>query len=139
MNTSINSLKKLYVMLGPSKKHGVGVFSMRSIPKDTLLFVGDMGVTIPLKLLKSSGVHADTIKFLKMQCCSSKSDITVDTSYDVPSYHLYLNHSKNPNVIETTHNNKVYYYSNRRIKKGDELLINYENDYCAEKIDFKIN
>jgi len=132
MDKAINSLNDLYVMLGASKIHGVGVFSIRSIPKDTTLFVGDMGVTIPLKLLKSSGVHADTIKFLKMQCCPSTNDITVNTSYDVPSYHLYLNHSKKPNVIDQTHDNKVYYYSNRRIKKGEELLINYGNGYCSD-------
>ena len=132
INTSINSLKDLYVMLGPSKKHGVGVFSIRSIPRNTHLFVGNLGVAIPLKLLKSSGIHADTIKFLKMQCCSSTSDITVDTSYDVPSYNLYLNHSNKPNVNEQTHDNKVYYYSNRRIKKGEELLINYGNGYCSD-------
>ena len=139
MDNAISNLKELYVMLGPSKKHGVGVFSIRSIPKKTLLFVVEPGVTVPLNLLRSSGVHPDTIKFLKMQCCPSKSNITVHTNYSQPYYNLYLNHSKDSNLMADIHDNKVYYYSNKRIKKGDELLIDYEDDYCSEDIDFKIN
>ena len=51
------------------------------------------------------------------------------------SHLMNMNHSYNPNLY---FNNNCY-YSRKKIKKGEELTLNYkENDYCINCVDFRV-
>ena len=86
---------------------------------------------------------SDDIKNIHPNVCKILTDFFGDKKrddYDVYAYgpnyiniSFYLNHSNKPNidVIEDTENNYFNFITNRKIKKGEELFINY-NEYNEE-------
>lgn len=46
----------------------------------------------------------------------------------------YINHACSPNGEMQNHNNRIFYYSNRPIKAGEELTWNYGAEYFDELI-----
>lgn len=123
-------LHDVYCHLAVSPLHGVGVFAIRSIPK---------GIE-PLRSL----LRFDDVKFthaeVKKLPPSVRREIEMFCYYDdtyvfVPrigmngaNMSVYLNHSKTPNV-EFNKNNELV--SLRPIKKGEELLMDYDINFDA--------
>ena len=123
----------VYCHLGVSKVHGIGVFAVRPIPK---------GIE-PLRSL----VKFDDIKFtheeIKTLAPGVRREIEMFCYYDEQHVHVpriglnaanmsvYLNHSKTPNV-EFKQNGELV--SLRAIKKGEELLMDYDINFGAVHI-----
>ena len=138
---SIQKLKDIYFDIGISKINNIGLIAIRTIPKDTLLFkirnYNPKFVSFD-DLKKKYNIPQSVINNIKKKCAHDKNSIQITSDlFDKysPTYVNYLNHSNNPNLY--FQNN--CYYSRKKIKKGDELTLNYlENNYCNTCIDFKI-
>tara|TARA_B100001248_G_C27379308_1_gene456075 strand:- start:427 stop:855 length:429 start_codon:yes stop_codon:yes gene_type:complete len=139
MQNIIQQCKDKYFELGPSKIHGIGIIAIRSIPKETFLFeYKNKSKYIPYDLLYSNGIQKNVIKSLNKNYAHDKKGIELSTDINNISYVNYINHSNNHNVNWINKNDLTKYYTNRRIKKGEELCINYlSNNYCVECLDFK--
>ena len=133
----INHLKNdIYCRLAPSTINGIGVFAIRDIPKGTNPFKTlnpnkDDIITITPNELKKEGINENTIKLCKdvfggfepREC-----DIYHYGPNDI-NIMFYMNHSTNNNIDVIELNNSVYYgfITNRDIKTGEELFINYDH------------
>ena len=135
-NKLLKHLKNdIYCRIGVSNVHGVGVIAIRDIPKGVIPFTTlskeeDKIITLTNDDIKD--IHPSVRKILKDFFGVKKSK-----DYDVYAYgpnyinvSFYLNHSDKPNidVIEDTKDNYLKFITNRKIKKGEELFINY-NEY----------
>ncbi len=122
----------IYCKIGVSNVHGVGVIAIKDIPKGINPFV-----TLSKEKDKIITLSKDDIKDIHPNVCKILTDFFGDkksNNYDVYAYgpnyiniSFYLNHSDNPNidVIEDTESNYYSFITNRKIKKGEELFINY--------------
>lgn len=120
----------------PSKLHGVGVFAIIDIPKDTNPFEypnKKCGNDKYIKVHKDelSNVHKNVIKIL--DDFLEKDD---KGYYEIPANGLnsldisfYMNFSEKPNMDITYDKDCKFavFKSNKIIKKGTELLINYNS------------
>ena len=118
------NLRNTYCRLQPSR-HGVGVFAVRHIPKNTNPFLNCRKVR--------------WFKFTKKEIAKLPSEVTKmikefygtdGNFYYIPSHGLngndisfYMNHSRKPNVWSKDGNEK--FLTLRRIKKGEELFLDY--------------
>ena len=139
MESIIQQCKDKYFELAPSKIHGVGLIAIRSIPKDTFLFEDPIKAEfIPYETLYNNGVQKGVIKSLNKNFAHDKKGIWLPNNTNYIQYVNFINHSKQHNTrcISDSYSNK--YYTNRRIRNGEELCINYfEDDYCPSCVDFK--
>ena len=141
MNT-YNLLKNIknetFCRLKPTKICvGVGVFAVKDIPINTN----------PFYFTDKKLRHYKYKKIYKKQLENTNSEIKKmiddffykedDESYYIPEQGLnsldvsfYMNHSKKPNIniINSNKSDTLIFKTNRIIKSGEELLINY-NDY----------
>ena len=130
-----NLTNDIYCKIGVSKVHGVGVIAIKNIPKNTN----------PFKISDNKCVTYDCIKITQteLQTVPMTSRILVkafiakepDGSFCVPASGLnnlnisfYLNHSDNNNVDVNYHTKCDFldFITNRNIKRGEELFINYD-------------
>ena len=133
----IDNLKNdIYCRIGISKISGVGVIAIRNIPK---------GIN-PFKMTKGKCLKYRSINVTKKDIINLSPDVQKlvtdfispndDLTYSIPSNGLnsldisfYMNHSKNNNIdVLETKCDYLEFVTNIKIKKGDELTINY-NDY----------
>ena len=136
MSKLIENLNNTYVRIMPSKIHGVGVFAIRDIPKGICPFGwtnSECGIN---KYTRVSKDKLDKEKIDKniVKMLDDFLGVDADGFYDIPSEGLnsldvsfYMNFSDNPN-IDISHNTKckfAIFRNNKIIKKGEELLINY--------------
>lgn len=137
----IDNLKKMYFQIAPSKISGIGLVAFRVIPKGRLLFKAtNYSVKFhTYKELRSIGVPLSVIKVIKKYYAHNKKGIEIpddffsNTHFTIVSY---INHSADSNVLFVP--STMSYITKRRIKKDEELTIDYnENDYCPDCIDFK--
>jgi SET domain-containing protein len=112
----------VYVRLGPSAIHGVGVFAIRDIPRGAPVFgVDDAPV---------SRVPAASVRRLRGESRQLYEDFGVVHGNEYlcpPSFNLltvswYLNHSETPN---TRCDKDLRFVATRRIRKGEELTADY--------------
>lgn len=128
-----NLNEDIYCRIKPSKKHGVGVFAIRDIPKDTYPFKLTGNQCIKQKIIN---ISEEEVKKLHPEVRKLVDDFyhKEDGIYGIPYRGLnsndisfYMNTSKKPNV--SFEYNKgctmVVFKTLRKIKKGEELLINY--------------
>lgn len=122
----------VYIRVGKSKVHGVGLIAIRDIPK---------GIN-PLKLLYEPKWHRFTHSELKdlpdpvrkliydyFAEEENRVDIP-DTGFNPFELLLLINHSPTPNVI--TKDGGITFVTARVIKKGEEILADYatyDDDY----------
>jgi SET domain-containing protein len=138
-NKLLKHLKNdIYCRLGVSKVHGVGVIAIKDIQKGTMPFA-----TLSKEKDKIITLTSNDIKDINPNVRKILQDFFGDKNskdYDVYAYgpnyiniSFYLNHCDNPNIdiIEDTENNYFIFITNRIIKKGEELFINY-NKYNEE-------
>ncbi len=121
-NKLLKHLKNdIYCRIGVSKIHGVGVIAIKDIPKGTMPFATlskekDKIITLTREDIKD--IHPNVRKILTDFFGDKKRD-----DYDVYAYGPnYINISF---FIEDTENNYFSFITNRKIKKGEELFINY--------------
>lgn len=132
----IDNLNNTYVRIMPSKIHGVGVVAIKDIP---------IGVN-PFQYAsnkcgnnKSKKIHKDKLEHTDKNVIKMLDDflgLDQEGYYDIPSEGLnsldisfYMNFSKNPNIdiVSDKNCNFVTFRTNKVIKKGNELLINYNH------------
>lgn len=125
----------VYCRLKPSKKHGVGVFAIRDIPKNT----------DPFKLTGSKCENEKVLSIKKEELKNVHHEVKKmvrdfyheeDDTFHIPykgingnNISYYLNTTDNPNVgfISKKDCSMVVFITIRKIKKGEELLINYDD------------
>lgn len=146
MKNVIDELNRIsqtvYCQLKPSKYHGVGVFAIRDIPKGTKPFEGrnrdERFYKVLVSDLKKLPVFfADLIKNYSVR---EKDYYWVTLgSWNTCFVQDFLNHSVNSNVIWD--DNTSAFRSARKIKKGEELMVNYKDidDSWRKKLSVKNN
>ena len=110
---------KLYTYLAPSKVcDGVGVFSLVSIPADTLIFK-------PEERKKGMWweVPEEIHDYLKSLTYYDDEGFWIDCDLDKLGPQYYINHSLSPNVSYNKDNGCLY--STRDIQPDEELLDYY--------------
>ena len=140
MESLLKNIKdKTYCRIKPSKINGVGVFAIKNIPKNTNPFYLTNNKLINYKYKK---IPKNNLKNVDMEVIKMIDDFLYkedDESYYIPYLGLnsldvsfYLNHSHNPNIriIKSYKHDTLVFKTNKKIKKGEELFINYE-DYSA--------
>jgi len=131
-----NLKQETYCRLGVSKIHSVGVIAIKDIPAGVDPFKIAGGVNKKnhkhVQIKKSDLRKIDKAVLKMIDDFISKE---TDDSYYVPVMGLnhiditfYMNHSKKPNVTiyVAKNDNFMGFKTNKKIKKGTELLINYE-------------
>lgn len=113
--------------------HGVGVFSIKPIEENVYPFKQTFKKKEKVITLSESEIFNLPFGVRKML----KDFCGTDGIYDVPESGLnsldisfYLNHSNDPNlsVVKDPKSEYLSFRTNRKIKKDEELFINY-NDY----------
>lgn len=122
----------IYCRIGVSKISGVGVIAIRDIPKGVIPFK-----TINVKPEKVISIEEQDIKHLDKNVKKILTDFyKSENNYDVNStgpnninISYYLNHSDHPNIdiFDDPKSEYLNFKTNRLIKNGEELFINYEN------------
>ena len=141
LNYILNQCKNIFIEIRPSKtvKNGVGLVAIRSIPKDTTIFVFKSNniYNINYDELKSYNVPNSVIKILKKYYAHNKDFIQLPLHVEPTSYVHYLNHSPKSNIYYNF--NTGEYKTKRHIKKDEEIFIDYnEANYCPYCVDFKV-
>jgi hypothetical protein len=109
----------------PAGLAGVGVFAIRDIPKDTLIFDPDDDRTIRVPVDIVAGLST-TLRMMYQDFCPK----TKDGDYECPlnfnklTVAWYLNDSDTPNVAA---NKKFQFRAVRDIKAGEELSYSYKD------------
>jgi len=121
--------KNVYCMLRPSKVHGVGVFAIRDIPKDTNPFKGTRKVVwtaYPRKEFeKNKKIPKEVRELVKALCLVEKDTVYLpDHSLNAVDVSYFLNHSKRSNMKPAR--GATMFITKRRIKKGEELTFDYK-------------
>ena len=137
----LNQCKNIFIEIRPSKtvKNGVGLVAIRSIPKDTTIFVFKSNniYNINYDEFKSHNVPNSIIKILKKYYAHNKDFIQLPLDVEPTSYVHYLNHSPKSNIYYNF--NTGEYKTKRHIKKDEEIFIDYnEDNYCPDCVDFKV-
>ena len=129
----------IYCRLGVSKISGVGVIAIKDIPKGTNPFKtlsNEQEKIIELTDNDIKNVDKNTVKilddFFGHVDKNKKNKKIYDVMYQGPNsinISFYLNHSIKPNIdiVEDPKKEYLGFVTNRLIKKGEELTINYED------------
>jgi len=131
----IDNLNNTFVRIMPSKVHGVGVVAIKDIPVGINPFEhsgNKCGINKMTQIHKDKldGVDKNVIKML-----DDFLGLDEDGYYDIPSGGLnsldvsfYMNYSNKPNITIVKDKNCKFatFKSNKIIKKGEELFINYD-------------
>jgi len=123
--------KNIYCRLKPSKIEGIGVFAVRHIPKNTIIFK-------TVRKTKFVGIDPELV-FSNPRIDGAVKQMVRDffvvwrRKLYLPNFSLneidisfFVNHSKKPNVIDK---NGEEFFALRNIKKGEELTVDYRG-YC---------
>ncbi len=129
-----NLKQDTYCRIGQSKIHGIGILAIRNVPKGVNPFRLTDSECINHRLVKLS---ANDVAGLPIGAKKLIHDFiakdTDDGSYFVPylgmnslDISFYMNHSEDNNVdIVSADCDFLEFRTNRLIKKGEELTINY--------------
>ena len=133
-NKLLSNLKnKTYCRLGQSNIHGVGVFAIKDIPKNINPFSLTDNININYSLINISQNELDKLEKSVVKLIKDFIHPT-DGIYAIPykgmnslDITFYLNHSVHNNLSLKISNSNDYitFYTNRLVKEGEELTINY--------------
>jgi SET domain-containing protein len=114
-----------YVMIQPSKVHGIGVFAIRDIPKGTKdLFSKGFGDWIKVSKEEVEQMPKHSKDLIENHCLFDEDHYYVpEYGFKMVDLVIYLNHSETPNVISV--NEGEYFEAIRDIKEGEELFVDY--------------
>ncbi len=120
-----------------SKIHGMGIYASKDIPKNTKIieYIGE-------KISKKEGdIRSEKRikKYLNSKKTGSVYIFELNSKYDIdgtPKYNKarYINHSCNPNSAVRIAKSRIWIYSIKKIKKGNE--ISYDYGYEFDKDDY---
>jgi SET domain-containing protein len=130
-----NLTNDVYCRIKASKKHGVGVFAIKDIPKDEEPFKPTNSKYYNGRVLN---IKASEIEKLDSGVKNIIKDFYHEENgnYGIPyrgpnsnDISYYMNTSKNPNIgfKSSKKSSMIIFVTLRKIKKGEELLINYDN------------
>lgn len=128
-NRLLNHLKnELFCQIKQSPIHGVGVFAIRPIPKGIDPFrtlKKEREIKFHIDILDK--LHPEVAKQMRRFCYYNDEFIYLSSmGLNQMNMIIYLNHSKSPNVKLQKMGGSV---TLRKIKKGEELTINYDNEF----------
>lgn len=122
----------IYCRIGVSKISGVGVIAIRDIPKGI-----DPFKTLSKEKEEVVELNKDDIKKVDPNVKKILGDFFGNlNTYDVLAsgpnninVSFYMNHSDTPNIdiIEKSNSKYMGFITNKNIKKGEEITINYNN------------
>jgi hypothetical protein len=125
-NELLEHLKNhIYVRIGISKVHDIGLIAIRDIPKgvnpfQSLLKYRFLGITQS----ELRGVPKEVQKMILDYCAVENGKIYIPTVGFNPVHLLhFINHSKRPNVKVMS--DRTTFIALRKIKKGEELFSDY--------------
>lgn len=102
--------------LKPSAVEGIGVFASHDIPKGTYLKLFSSKEKVrKLSLAKLKN------RYFHRYCLEEGKTLFAPEDFSRMSVGWYLNHSDKPNAAHKNYR----YYSLRKIKTGEEIMINY--------------
>lgn len=122
----------IYCRIGLSKIHGVGVIAIKDIPENInpfKTFIKRKEKVITLTNQDIKNLDKNTKKVIKDFFGSKdKYDVLLDGPNNI-NISFYMNHSNRPNIdiIEDEKEEYLTFRTNRVIKKGEELVINYKD------------
>lgn len=130
-----NLHEDIYCRIKPSKKHGVGVFAIKDIPKNTYPFKLTGSKCVKHKIIN---ISEDEVNKLHPEVKKLVNDFyhNEDGEFGIPYSGLnsndisfYMNTSDKPNIGFEYNKSctMVVFKTLRKIKKGEELLINYDD------------
>jgi SET domain-containing protein len=123
----------VYTRIMPSIIHGVGVFAIRGIPKNTYIFVGDNSKSIWIDKSEISNVDREIERLYDDFCIIKDNKYYCPDNFNNLNVEWYLNESKDdPNVGCDDNFN---FYALRDIRRGEELTVDYStfSEYPEEK------
>lgn len=113
----------VFTRLRPSKIHGIGVFAIRDIPKDTYIFTGDNSKIVWVNKIEVDGQEPAIQELYNDFCIIQGSKYYCPDNFNNLNVGWYLNESKeNPNV---RCDDNYDFYALRDIEKDEELTVNY--------------
>lgn len=114
-----NKTDEFSFILKPSK-YGIGVFAAHDIAKETYLrLFGTTENNENYRILRGKNISED----FKDYCMNRGNDFICPKDFGNMPVGWYLNHSKTPNAFHKDYD----YYALRDIKKGEEILIDYNS------------
>lgn len=119
--------ESIYARLGVSSIHGVGVFAIKDIPKDTNIFSNDQ--------MEVSWFEKDAINELKLEpelqklysdfCILKNGKYGAPTNFNSMTPGWYINEPINKNEGNVYPDSEYNFFAKRDIKKGEELTVEY--------------
>ena len=113
----LKNLKKTYCKIMPSRRHGIGVFAIRDIPKDTDPFYGAHNPHwIKFKMSELKGVDEEVLKMLQDFWVVEKDQTVLipESCLNGMDICSFLNHSTRPNM--KTPDKGINFITRRNIK-----------------------
>lgn len=112
----------VYVRLGPSKLHGIGVIAIQPISKGVQVFYGDDADLVWVDKAAVQNLPPPVLRLYQDFCVLKEGRYGCPANFNHLTPAWYLNHSKTPNVAA----DKEYrFYSLRPIAEGEELTADY--------------
>lgn len=120
----------VYTRLGQSEVHGIGVFSVKDIPKGTIIFKGDETELIWIDKKEINNAEPEIRKLYDDFCIIKGDRYGCPENFNSLTVGWYINESKDSPNVEF---NAEYedFIALRNIKQGEELLVDYSkySDY----------
>jgi hypothetical protein len=114
--------RNLYTRIKASSK-GVGLFAIRSIPKGTPLFVGDVGNTVRISVSTVDKISDAEVRQMYADFCPVVDNYFIAPSdFNQMTMSWYMNHSDEPNVTVVP---ELQFVTSRFVPVGEELTTNY--------------
>ena len=123
----------VFTRLRPSKIHGVGVFAIRDIPKNTYIFSGDNSKVVWVNKGEIEKQGTAIKRLYDDFCIIQRNKYGCPDNFNNLNVGWYLNESKeNPNV---KCDDNYDFYSLRDIKRDEELTVDYStfSEYPKEQ------
>ena len=133
MSSIANSiLNDCYVQLKPSKVcNGVGIFALRTIPKNTVLFTDVEPDSNLITWESLEGIDEQVLQYLNSICNTSEKGVYLNRTVNNINVTYYVNHSEQPNLFHDKALDR--FITLMEIQPGQELLCTYE----PQEIDWK--
>ncbi len=122
--------ENVYVRLGPSEIHGVGVFATQDIPRGTLVFGDDDEPIARVPVRSVRRLQTESRHLYEDFCVLQGNEYLCPPSFNLLTASWYLNHSEKPNVRCV---GDLIFVAARRIRKGEELTADYRT-YSADPL-----
>lgn len=137
----IEESKQIYVDIGISKIDGLGLIALIDIPKNTCIIEEYLEVIyIKYEEFKKNGVKKEIIELFKKKYQQDDEGLYIPKTYisnlKTQNFTCYLNHSKDNNIKCINEKGTNKYYTIKNIKKGEEIVINYLDDYAINSLTF---